>query len=445
VAFSQSWPGYETGRYSGISSANSRPGGMTYSPYKFDATLIGMHFFTRAKNLYENEDAFDMISSGGFKGLKGFTELSSTKSFVYANLQGPSFLYNVKNKWTLAFSWNTRFLWSSRFSEPQIGKLFDRNASSLNMSGIGETAVVLFNSWNEFGIGGSGMVWKKSKHSISAGGFFKLVYGGGNLNFNLDNMEIETEGNTVKKMSFSLTANISEQTYYLLDEGEFDLFDRAGYGFDIGAEYRFRDTEKIKDVTDYKVSAGFALNDIGQMRYRSATKYNQVNVSAENISLDRFRSAPTFRAAIDTLGEIFDVDKERAENYSVTLPMSFKLYADVNLGKHFYIYNELQTLFAKLTNAQAGTLIRYNITPRFEDKRFGVYLPIAFTNYVPANAGLALRWKPLIIGSGNLFTFWAYDDMGKAFDIYLIIKIPILNKERVKLKKEPVINPATSF
>lgn len=88
-------------------------------------------------------------------------------------------------------------------------------------------------------------------------------------------------------------------------------------------------------------------------------------------------------------------------------------------------------------DADMPVAFRFNVTPRYEDERFGVYLPLTFSNFIPAYIGLALRWKPFIIGSGNLFTFWAYEDRGKPFDIYFTVKVPVLKKEeRVNHRKK---------
>jgi hypothetical protein len=148
AATAQVWPGFETGQYSGISSANIRPGGMAWTPFKADATVVGVHLFSQTKNLFSNERALNMIASGGFKGLAGFSQLDVSRTVVMANLQGPSLLYSVNPKLSVAFAWNMRYLWSSRFSEPQLVKLFDDETPTLDLDGSGETATTLFNGWN---------------------------------------------------------------------------------------------------------------------------------------------------------------------------------------------------------------------------------------------------------------------------------------------------------
>ena len=117
------------------------------------------------------------------------------------------------------------------------------------------------------------------------------------------------------------------------------------------------------------------------------------------------------------------------------LPMSLRLYSNYNIRRRGIIYGELQLMFVQLTNPEMPMFVRFNVTPRFEDDRYGIYIPLTFSNYVPANAGLAIRLKPLIIGSENLFTFWAYDDRGQPIDLYVTVKIPIIHdSERIDWK-----------
>ncbi len=433
--FPQLWPGFETGRFSGISSANIRPGGMAPTPYKVDATVLGVHVFTEAKNIFQNEEALNNMASGGFRGLKGYSQLTESKTYVAANLQGPSVIYSLNPKLSLAFAWNSRFLWTSRFTEPGIAGLFDEEAGNPDLEGNGETVTTLFNSWQEFGIGAGGIVWEKNHHSLSSGGFIKMVFGTGNLDIDVNDLDVQTSGDTVEHISFRMTATLSQQMYSMIDEGKLNLYDRTGYGFDIGAEYRFLDSVNHPGANNYRFKAGFSLTDIGQTIYNSALDYSEIKVTGENISLERFRSAPTLRAAVDTLRDMFDIDTAYSKNYKVTLPISLRLYGDYNFVKNLSVFTEFHFTFIQLmqSNLDAPLIFRYNITPRYEDERFGVYLPLNFSNYFPGNAGLALRWKPFIIGSSNLFTFWVYEDRGKALDLYLTIKVPILKKEeRVK-------------
>ncbi len=431
ITYSQFWPGYETGRFTGTSSANTRPGSMAPNPYKIDATLGALHIFTNAGNPFSSE-AVGVIFTGGFKNLIDYSKLSSSNTLVFSNMQGPSILATINPKVAIAFTWNIRFMWASRLSAPKLSSLFDDETSSLNIDGSGEEARLFFNGWNEYCLGAGGQIWKKSYHSMGVGGFVKFVTGIGDLRMHIENASVRTSGNNIQSLSFDLDGAVSEQMLGLVDNGSLNLVDRVGVGFDIGAAYRFENPRSCPGASNHRIKAGFSLTDIGFARYTTAMDHSENNVSADDVSVSVFRES-SFEATLDTLKSVFNLNAPRTgDEYKLMLPMSLRLYLEANFGKRLLIYGEFHFMFTQLTDPNMPLVFRFNLTPRFEDYQWGVYLPLTFSNYIPANAGLALRWKPFIIGSGNLFTFWAYQDRKQALDFYIAIKIPIVqDNERI--------------
>lgn len=446
TSFAQGWAGFENGLYSGISSANARPGGMMATPYQVDATLFGVHILAQTEDLLKNRDAFSQMLSGGLKGLSGFGNIRTNSTSLSTNIQGPSALWRIKSKCTMALSWNLRFFWSSRASTPELTELFTGSSSSVNLDGSGETVTTSLNSWNEFGLGASGRIWEKPGHQLDMGGFFKMVFGMSNWELELEDLNIQVADNAIQHADFNLRMQLSQQAYELVDEGQLNLFDRAGMGFDIGAEYRRTGQADGTKPGQLRYRVGFALNDIGFMRYNPALEYSAVQVSADNISLDRFTGLDTIRSVVDTLAAIFDIHPEETDPYGIRLPMSLRLYADYHLGRSFYLYGETHLQFLNMTNRFNNGKVFFEqiISPRYETEQFGVYLPLNFSNVQPANAGIALRWKPFIVGSSNLLTFYAYS--GRFLDLYFKVKIPVLpKKERGRYQKKQAKLPATAF
>ncbi len=431
-AFSQYFPGYETGRFSGISSANIRPGGMSPMPYKVDATILGVHVNSKPQNIF-SKNALDVIFTGGLNNLTGYHELLN-RTHVFTNLQGPSIQVQASPKASVSFVWNTRNIWLSNLTEPGVAQLFNPELPDLMLNSANESANIMITGWNEWGIGAAGVVYDEGFHSFSIGGFAKMVFGTGHANINMNNINLTTSGNTVNNMSFAMNTTITENLYRQIDEGRFNFADQIGYGFDFGLEYKFLNPRSCPGGSNYRAKFGLSLTDIGKTRYQSATHYTNDNASITGISRDNFLHA-SVKDATDSLQQLFNITGTPAADYSVMLPMSMRVYGEINIRRRAIIYNEFHFMFAQLTNPDMPVFFRYNVTPRFEDDRFGVYVPLTFTNYIPADAGLAIRLKPLIIGSGNLFTFWAYEQRGKALDFYVMLKIPILNDdERIDWK-----------
>jgi len=426
----QLWPGYETGRFAGVSSANTRPGTMAPMAFKVDATLFGVHVNTDPGLLF-SKDIIDVVLTGGFKDLAGFSQLSSNKYSVFSNNQGPSVMVSATEKVTIAFAWNTRNMWLSNMTDPGFTSLFDKENDAPNLSGNNETANILYTGWNEFALGAGGQVFKEDFNSFSVGGFAKLVFGTGHMSINGTNMTYSTNADRVTDMSLSMQADISDNLYGLVDDGRPSLVDKAGYAFDLGAEYRHLNPRSCPGASNFMINAGFSLTDIGKVKYSSVQQYTEPTATTGDVSVQSFRGE-TFRATTDSLTNIFGSTPTAKTDFSEMLPMSLRAYANYNIRRRGIIYGELQLMFVQLVNPELPMFFRFNITPRFEDDRFGIYVPLTFSNYVPADAGLAIRLKPLIIGSGNLFTFWAYDDRGTPLDFYITLKVPIIHdSERI--------------
>lgn len=427
----QQWAGFETGRFSGITSANQRPAAMAPMPYKVDITLLGLHVNTQPQNLF-SKDFLDVALSGGFKNLTGFNELRN-KTSVFSNLQGPSIQVQAHERVSLAFSWNVRHLWFSELTEPRIAQLFNPDLASFELQGENETVNVLYTGWDEFGLGAAGVVWKDGFHSISVGGFAKLVFGTGHMDIAMQNVNVDASGNTVNHMDFDMDAKVTEAMNDLVDEGKLRFADKAGYGFDFGFEYKFLNPRSCPGASNARAKAGFSITDIGKAFYSAATKYAKTGASADSISRDVFHNS--FTNTTDTLQQIFELNKQALSDFNVMLPMSVRVYTEVNIRRRLVVYGEFHFLFAQLAHPDIPMYFRFNVTPRFEDDRFGIYLPLTTTNYIPFDAGLAIRLKPLVFGSGNLFSFWAYEERGKALDFFVTLKIPILNdNERIDWK-----------
>lgn len=430
-AHAQQWAGFETGRFSGVSSANQRPAGMAPSPFKVDATLLGAHFNAAPENIF-NKEIHKVALTGGFYGLAGFSELKS-KTSVFTGMQGPSIMVQAHPKVALAFTWNTRNMWLSDMTEPGTARLFDPELENFDLVGDNETGNILYTGWNEFGLGAAGVIWDEGFHSISIGGFAKLVYGTGHMRITTTDMDIDANDAMIDHMDFTINAEITDRVPSIVDEGKLHFADKAGYGFDFGFEYKFLNPRSCPGSSNARAKVGIAVNDLGKAFYNSATRYTKDNATADNIARSVFHGS--FEHTVDTLADIFELNETVVSNYSVSLPMSLRVYAEVNIRRRAVIYGEAQFVMAQMTHPDLPAYFRFNVTPRFEDDRFGIYLPLTATTYNPFDAGLAIRMKPLIIGSGNLFSFWAYDDRGGAMDFYVMLKIPILNDdERIDWK-----------
>ena len=188
---------------------------------------------------------------------------------------------------------------------------------------------------------------------------------------------------------------------------------QGGAGFDMGFEYLVK-PQYVQiygdpdDYYDYTWKFGAALLDVGENEYLYGTQSRAVadpNSDATDVNLnnkfDNFGTLSQFNDSLKTIvntmgspiGRFRIYDPARIElNVDRMLPQHFALNADLtlNLGGS----NNKKMLFTK-----DFTLL--GITPRWETKNLGGYLPIEVTTDGRVWVGGAFKAGPLLLGVHN--------------------------------------------
>ncbi|MEJ7914381.1 MAG: hypothetical protein WKF70_14585, partial [Chitinophagaceae bacterium] len=76
----------------------------------------------------------------------------------------------------------------------------------------------------------------------------------------------------------------------------------------------------------------------------------------------------------------------------------------------------------------------FTLTPRYEGKAFGVYLPINHNSLTQFNAGLSLRAGPLFLGSGSILSAVLGDS--KQADFHIGLRFGGLQKDQQKQEEK---------
>jgi hypothetical protein len=108
------------------------------------------------------------------------------------------------------------------------------------------------------------------------------------------------------------------------------------------------------------------------------------------------------------------------------------LYGDVRLHDRFYIhaaYTRQITYFGK-EKYEEFSFNQFYVVPRYESEKIGVYLPFTYNKFLNLESGVAFRWKPLVIGSGNIFSYLIQGSERTNIDIYLATRIMINRKKK---------------
>jgi len=188
----------------------------------------------------------------------------------------------------------------------------------------------------------------------------------------------------------------------------------GGASIDAGIEYiikpqgtsSFNDDE---DYYDYDWKLGLSLLDIGGNQYKYGTQSRVVYSVKPNITgnaLDnKFIGINSAQEFNDSLATVINGD-QAGGRFTVINPTRLVANVDRYLTGNFYLNAELSVNIPlasiKKTYLQVKQTNLLTVTPRWETKRFGFYLPVQFNTKNQLWVGGAFKAGPLLFGLHNL-------------------------------------------
>src|SRR5664279_1135995 len=106
--FSQTYPGYRTGNYTGVNGVFFNPANIADNRFKWDINLIAVNGFVGTdQGGLKFSDITKSFNAGDLKSnlLKGHTQLNSLD---YVDILGPSFMLSVSPKTSIALTTRSR-------------------------------------------------------------------------------------------------------------------------------------------------------------------------------------------------------------------------------------------------------------------------------------------------------------------------------------------------
>jgi len=189
-------------------------------------------------------------------------------------------------------------------------------------------------------------------------------------------------------------------------------YTEGGIALDFGVEYYIK-TGAVKtfedgdDYYDYKWKLGIAVLDAGMNQYKYGLESRTLSGLRDDINDtlldDKFRTVNSLAEANDSIATITQSMSALAGKFTVLNPMRLVLNADRYLENDFYINGEvslnLAGLFKKYHSVNELNFI--TITPRWETRKLGVYLPIQYNAEGKFWIGGAFKAGPLLLGVHN--------------------------------------------
>lgn len=455
---SQDFNGFNQSNYAGVTGIYLQPASIVDGRMKFDMNLIGLNLGFYNNYLGIKHDAFKRDGSS----FPAFEDTSFQQNYLIPNKNGkdksiyfsnriamPSFMVSINRKNAIALSWNIRTMFNIDGASQQLADLvysefdypslwvFDLHNKNLSIQEM---------TWAEYGLTYARVIKEDNEHYLKGGVTVKLLRG------------IQSAYMFIKDLDYNVkntdTASIFQSSVKYGHSSNFDFggvgingnastfsFDYTqsypGFGFDIGLVYEWRpdyksykydmDGEKglwRKDQNKYKLKVGISATDIGSIKFKKGSTSGDFTANVNDWNINNLQNITSVGELDDTLNNRFGVSNA-SSTYKMNLPTAFSAQIDYQIWKDFYVnLTPYMAMQFKKNDTKVHDWSSVSLTPRWDHKWFGAFIPVQYNFLNGFRYGLGLRLGPLVIGTTNLTPLLSKKDVYGA-DVYTMLKIPI--------------------
>jgi hypothetical protein len=439
--YAQDFPGFRTGNYTGVNGVFYNPANIADSRYRFDVNLFSL------STLVANDQASFKLGtiSDNFKGdsIKNQVfgkDAGPTSGMMNVDVQGPSVMFNLGKKNSFAITTRARVFANVTNLD---GKLFDKISEDFNNDpslpytiSSDEKMRISINGWTEFGLSYGRVLSQKGPHFFKAGVTLKYLAGAGNAYMNIDNFNGTIEDDIVlQDVYLQNTTGRVATGFGGISFSDFDASDlldmeSSGFGADLGVVYEFR-----PDGKNYKLKFGAALLDLGSITYEKDMQRSgayDINITgSERFSLQQLDGVEfdDLNGFFASYPQYFTASASNSEKeYKVSLPSTLQVNADYHVLSGLYVNLASQVSLSSneskpFNNKTYGSM---TLTPRYEMKRLGFYLPMNYNKLSKLNVGASMRLGPFFVGSGSLLS--SLISNSKQADVHFGFRFGMLKK-----------------
>jgi hypothetical protein len=423
-AFTQNLQAIHGSPYAGSMAPDYNPAGILNAPYRWDLTIAGVQaktmsntFYLEPYNLLPGTDTIYAKSRDGY-----FSRYAHTSATV--NLLHFRYMLNEQSAFSVGI--NIRSYAHARTSPVAWSDTITRISefAALNRSIPTIQALTQSSGWLEFKLGYARVLSQNQSGRWQGGVQLRAMRALSGIHARLYNVYFEQEASPVTPDDYRLTDGNAIYGYSNnYDKTNNDQTTGANIkaflsgmtntiGMDLGVEY-IRYWEDANDYAkpephDYNWKFSAALLDIGKNKYIYGRASAHVFTAKQNVYASTIQNKFT---GVENIHQFSDSLKSIAGNYdtlrggfAINNPTRLVLNFDKSFERNLFVNAELQWSFGTLDGQRLNTkeLTTFAITPRWEKKEFGVYLPFQYTLEGNTWVGLAGKAGPLLVGLHNL-------------------------------------------
>lgn len=458
VAFSQNYHAVNGSSYAGVLGVGNNPASIVNTPFAWDVDVFSFQVkpATNGVTVYK----YSLLSSGANSEYQ--FDAGGYKRFAQANLNVN--LLNLRialnRKIALAGGANIRSYTNLKTSPYYFIDTIQtaQDFFKLNNGNTQYSLEMTSSSWLElFGTYAQTVV-DDDRMRLNAGVTVKVTRGlsGGFASLESGKVERAVENGQTKYILKDARARYGYSSNYdpwINDQQsgkslkDFAINSEAGASFDIGFEYLIKPViipdfnDDQEHYYDYDWKIGVSLMDVGLNRYKYGANSRQASGFKDNItSLDldtKFAGIDGFTSFNDSLATIVGSMDNLRGQFNILNPTRLIVNVDHYLGDDFYINADLSLNLSQLAKKQL--YVRETnllaVTPRWETRRLGVYMPILYNTEKQLRIGGAIKAGPLLLGIHNWATVFAKNRMQNGGGYLALIIKPGRNSQERRNKK----------
>jgi Family of unknown function (DUF5723) len=432
--FSQDYTGIHSSIHFPLQNISNQPTGIVEDSTKWHINVLTTQIgLMKSFSLKENE-IWDKISNAGLPDLEYFFATEKSRIYAHGQLLLPSLSYKINNNNAVSLWFNVRADGIYSYSNADIMNLFNgTHTSNLSKTVNDENFRGLVHTWMEYNLTYSTLLWEDSNQKLHGGVTLKLVEGGSSGYFDIDAINLSFNNERIEyfkmNLSYGMNKNLDEAiNNNNNNNNSTNLFSEIGFGVDLGFSYKFiPDYIQENKNIPYKFKIGFVINDLGSVKHDKNTSKEQFDISIEDVPYSRFKGIESINGLIDSIQKSISFEESKGGSFKVDLPTKYTLTADYNVFSYWFIHSSVTyrpNLYARLVEIIELDIWSCNLTPRFENKNWGAYVPLSWNNKLGWKAGLSIRWKYIFIGSETVLSNLFIQER-EIMEVYLGTNIPI--------------------
>lgn len=424
----QEFPGYNTSNFTGVNAVFFNPSAIAASAKRWDVNVLSIHASA--------ENSIGSFNLGNYTSIyKGNDFLSQYRGnpgwvngFVNISMHGPSVLVRLNERSSVALTSRARMMANVRNLDARFMEEISSRSSGIgtpyNFS-VDKNMTIGANAWSELGVSYALVVKDDDVHQIKLGATVKYLAGMVNGYLQTQNLRGTISHDPLQNDSYVHNATGSLYTGYGgVVLGNFTpssllKYGSHGVGGDIGFTYTYEPNADGYYSGDrwsaseplYKFKVGVSLLDFGMIRFRrnDGNRFNIDIDGTERLYTHELRTLQldNWETYFENRPQFFTtLPWQRSRHYNVALPATLRADVDYHLAGAAYLNLMAQMSLLNTDNIPWGQYNYHSVTltPRVENRFWGVYLPVNYNAVSKFNAGLSLRAGYFFVGSGSILS-----------------------------------------